>query len=116
MKFVVTTWAAFLARQKPVSTRAKPACMKTTRTAPMTIQSRFTCRPSCVTSSVASCADAGAADNNNRAPAATAVPSKARRALTNSLLLPCTLVGATSAAAAATVRARPARLRGRPAA
>ncbi len=30
-KFVLTTWAACLARQKPVSTRAKPACMKITR-------------------------------------------------------------------------------------
>src|SRR5262245_25208547 len=34
-KLVLTTWAACLARQKPVSTRAKPACMKITRTAPM---------------------------------------------------------------------------------
>lgn len=37
-KFVLTTWAACFARQKPVSTRAKPACMKMTSTAPMTIQ------------------------------------------------------------------------------
>ena len=36
-KFVHTTWAACLARQKPVSTRAKPACMKMTSTAPITI-------------------------------------------------------------------------------
>ena len=27
-KFVLTTWAACLARQKPVSTSANPACMK----------------------------------------------------------------------------------------
>ena len=40
-KLVLTTWAACLARQKPVSTRAKPACMKITRTAPMTTHSRF---------------------------------------------------------------------------
>ena len=40
-KFVLTTWAACLARQKPVSTRAKPACMKITRTAPMTTHRRF---------------------------------------------------------------------------
>ena len=38
-KFVLTTWAACLARQKPVSTRAKPACMKMTRIAPMTTHS-----------------------------------------------------------------------------
>ena len=38
-KFVETTCAACLARQKPVSTRANPACMKMTRTAPMTTQS-----------------------------------------------------------------------------
>ena len=38
-KFVLTTWAACLARQKPVSTRAKPACMKITSTAPMTTHS-----------------------------------------------------------------------------
>ena len=30
-KFVLTTWAACLARQKPVSTSANPACMKMTR-------------------------------------------------------------------------------------
>ena len=29
-KFVLTTWAACLARQKPVSTSANPACMKMT--------------------------------------------------------------------------------------
>ncbi len=38
-KFVLTTWAACLARQKPVSTRANPACMKITRIAPMTTHS-----------------------------------------------------------------------------
>ena len=42
-KFVLTTWEACLARQKPVSTRAKPACMKMTSTAPRTTQSRLTC-------------------------------------------------------------------------
>ena len=40
-KLVLTTCAACLARQNPVSTRAKPACMKMTRTAPMTTQSRL---------------------------------------------------------------------------
>ena len=45
-KFVLTTWAACLARQKPVSTRAKPACMKMTRIAPITTHSmlRFPCQ------------------------------------------------------------------------
>ena len=37
-KFVDTTWAACFARQNPVSTSAKPACMKITSTAPMTTQ------------------------------------------------------------------------------
>ena len=40
-KFVDTTWAACLARQKPVSTSAKPACMKITSAAPMTTHSRL---------------------------------------------------------------------------
>src|SRR5213592_1960649 len=31
MKFMVMVWAAFLARVKPVSTSAKPACMNITR-------------------------------------------------------------------------------------
>src|SRR3989442_6175473 len=31
MKFMDMVWAAFLARQNPVSTRAKPACMNMTR-------------------------------------------------------------------------------------
>ena len=38
-KFVLTTCAACLARQKPVSTSANPACMKMTRTAPITTHS-----------------------------------------------------------------------------
>ena len=38
-KLVLTTWAACFARQKPVSTSAKPACMKMTRTAPRTTHS-----------------------------------------------------------------------------
>ena len=29
--FIIIVWATFLARVKPVSTRAKPACMKKTR-------------------------------------------------------------------------------------
>ena len=29
--FIIMVWATFLARVKPVSTRAKPACMKKTR-------------------------------------------------------------------------------------
>ena len=41
-KFVLTTCAACLARQNPVSTSAKPACMKMTSTAPMTTHSRLT--------------------------------------------------------------------------
>ncbi len=31
MKFIAITCAAFLARHKPVSTNAKPACMNMTR-------------------------------------------------------------------------------------
>ena len=48
-KFVETTCDACLARQKPVSTRANPACMKITRTAPMTTQRRFNWMPRSVT-------------------------------------------------------------------
>ena len=40
-KFVLTTCDACFARQKPVSTSAKPACMKITSTAPMTTQRLF---------------------------------------------------------------------------
>ena len=71
-KFVLTTWAACLARQKPVSTRAKPACMKMTRTAPMTIHSRLICWPSEATGS-ASWAPA-TAGNASRAVTATPRP------------------------------------------
>src|SRR5262249_18456327 len=45
-KLVLTTWAACLARQKPVSTRAKPACMKMTRTAPMVTHRMLVAIPS----------------------------------------------------------------------
>jgi len=44
-KFVLTTWAACLARVNPVSTSAKPACMKITRSAPITIHSRLRLSP-----------------------------------------------------------------------
>ena len=44
-KFVLTTWAACLARQKPVSTRANPACMKMTRIAPITTHSMLRLPP-----------------------------------------------------------------------
>ena len=44
-KFVLTTWAACLARQKPVSTRAKPACMKITSTAPITTHRMLVAMP-----------------------------------------------------------------------
>jgi hypothetical protein len=40
-RLVITTCAACLARQKPVSTSAKPACMKMTSAAPSTIHNRF---------------------------------------------------------------------------
>ena len=50
-KFVLTTWAACFARQKPVSTSANPACMKITRIAPMITHSRLTCPPSTTTGS-----------------------------------------------------------------
>src|SRR4051812_46797322 len=38
MKFMVTVWAAFLARVKPVSTIAKPACMNMTRKPATSVQ------------------------------------------------------------------------------
>ncbi len=47
-KFVLTTWAACFARQKPVSTSANPACMKITSTAPTTIQRRLRLTPTSV--------------------------------------------------------------------
>src|SRR5258708_12629918 len=38
MKFIEIVWAAFLARQKPVSTMANPACMNMTRKPVMSVQ------------------------------------------------------------------------------
>jgi hypothetical protein len=54
-KLVLTTWAACLARQNPVSTSAKPACMKTTKSAPRTTHSRLTCMPRTSTSVGSAC-------------------------------------------------------------
>ena len=66
-KFVDTTCAACFARQNPVSTSAKPACMKMTSTAPRITQSRFTWTPSAAAaSSPLVCAPAGAAATNTR--------------------------------------------------
>ena len=47
-KFVLNTCAACFARQKPVSTSAKPACMNMTRTAPMMIHRRLRLTPTSV--------------------------------------------------------------------
>ena len=41
MKFMVMVWAAFLARVKPVSTIAKPACMNMTRKPATSVQTRL---------------------------------------------------------------------------
>ncbi len=41
MKFIVIVWAAFLARVKPVSARAKPACMNITRKPATSVQTKF---------------------------------------------------------------------------
>ena len=65
-KFVLTTWAACLARQKPVSTSANPACMKITRTAPMTTHSMLICPPSATTSSA--CVEQRDADRDSLHP------------------------------------------------
>lgn len=67
-KLVDTTCAACLARENPVSTRAKPACMNMTNTAPITIHSRFICWPMAATGSL-SCASAGAAAPRTSRPA-----------------------------------------------
>ena len=82
-KLVLTTWAACLARQKPVSTSAKPACMKMTRTAPMTTQSRLLSVLALVasaTGSGASWATAGrAVSPTSAAPITPAIPSFSNR-------------------------------------
>src|SRR6266496_4864714 len=41
MKFMVMVWAAFLARVKPVSTSAKPACMNITRKPATSVQTKL---------------------------------------------------------------------------
>jgi hypothetical protein len=95
-KFVDTTWAACLARQNPVSTRAKPACMKTTSTAPMTTQSRLmlvpsTVRPSFRVSTVGlrSCAMAGMAIAATPTAVSPAAVSARLRSLVTLLLPSC---------------------------
>src|SRR5262245_61955443 len=42
MKFMPIVWATFLARVRPVSTRAKPACMNMTRKPATRVQTRLT--------------------------------------------------------------------------
>src|SRR5437773_5278825 len=41
MKFMVMVWLAFLARVKPVSTSAKPACMNITRKPATSVQTKL---------------------------------------------------------------------------
>ena len=50
-KFVLITCAAFFFWVRPVSTSAKPACMKMTNAAPMTTHIRLDCLPSTATAS-----------------------------------------------------------------
>ena len=40
-KFIDIVWAAFLARMRPVSTSAKPACMNMTRKPATSTQTKF---------------------------------------------------------------------------
>src|SRR6266567_4412405 len=41
MKFIIMVWLAFLARHKPVSTMAKPACMNITRKPVISVQTKL---------------------------------------------------------------------------
>ena len=41
MKFIIMVWLAFLARQRPVSTMAKPACMNMTRKPVTSVQTKL---------------------------------------------------------------------------
>ena len=63
IKFFIMMLATLLARVRPASTSAKPACMKITRTAAIKTQmlSRVTCTDSAV---IPSCAIAGAASTS----------------------------------------------------
>ena len=47
MKFIVMVWAAFLARVKPVSASAKPACMNITRNPATRTQTKFSATRVC---------------------------------------------------------------------
>ena len=41
MKFIDMVWAAFLARMRPVSTSANPACMNMTRKPATSVQTKL---------------------------------------------------------------------------
>src|SRR3954468_18889103 len=45
MKFIAIVWLAFLARGKPVSTSAKPACMNITRKPATSVQTKLSDAP-----------------------------------------------------------------------
>ena len=57
MKFIDMVCAAFLARMRPVSTSAKPACMNMTRKPAISIQTKLMekmpCEADCATASTA---------------------------------------------------------------
>src|SRR3954469_382959 len=54
MKFMAMVWAAFLARQKPVSTMAKPACMNITRNPVISVQTMLMAILLCPTDAITS--------------------------------------------------------------
>ena len=62
MKFMVMVWAAFLARVKPVSTSAKPACMNITRKPASRTHTKFRATRVCPTAAPISCERGGAGD------------------------------------------------------
>ena len=41
MKFIIMVWLAFLARHRPVSTMANPACMNITRKPVISVQTKL---------------------------------------------------------------------------
>ena len=49
MKFIIMVWLAFFARQRPVSTRANPACMNMTRKPATSVHTKLTAMRFCPT-------------------------------------------------------------------
>src|SRR5947208_16237173 len=91
MKFIIMVWLAFFARQRPVSTMAKPACMNMTRKPATSVQTKLMAVVLSATDlAMSSSLGGGAASASSRAMVARVMALLERKDLAESVCKPGT--------------------------